>query len=338
MSTGKFYGYIKSQTSVSSPISCIQRADGSLAMSDHERAGIFLEYFSSVFVIDNNHLPEFNPDTSERLEQFSCSVRDIVKIITKLKNNSSPGPDGISAVFLKKILAHIASPLCEVFSHSLAEGTLPDDWKTAHIVPIYKKGDPQQASNYRPVSLTSVIGKILEKIVRTQLLDFMLRNDVIPANQHGFLPKKSTVTNLLECLNDWTYNFDSKMATDVIYLDYSKCFDKVCHSKLLHKLEKYGITNQALQWLKGFLLDRKQYVRVNQSLSAAAEVKSGVPQGTILGPLLFVIYSADLASVVSNSKLSMYADDSKLYKSITNGHDCDLLQEDLNNVLYWAEQ
>ena len=337
LSSGKFYGYVKSQSKVNISIPCIRKEDDTLLTSDYDKACEFLKYFSSVFVTDDNNFPDFNPPCTENLEKFTCNSRDIVKVVMKLKSNSCPGPDGISVFFVKKILAHIANPLCLIYNRSLNEGVLPEDWKQAYIVPIYKKGNPQLASQYRPVSLTSIFCKILERIIRTQLLDFMTRNNVIPENQHGFLPQKSTVTNLLECLDDWTRNFDNNVATDVIYLDYSKCFDKVSHNKLLYKLEKYGIKHSSLKWLKDFLVGREQCVRINQAVSDAALVQSGVPQGTVLGPLLFLIYSADVVNVVLQSKISMYADDTKLYRQVTTTQDCDLLQLDLECVARWAD-
>jgi len=335
--TSKFYGYIKSQTRVNTAIPCIKRQDGSLAMTDHEKACEFSDYFSSVFVHDNNILPEFNYHSSDNLSMFSCSARDVVKTVITLRNTSSPGPDGITVPFIKNILANITSPLCRVYNKSLSEGVLPDDWKCAYIVPIFKKGNQQLSSQYRPVSLTSVICKILERIIRKQLMDYFINNNIFPKEQHGFLPKKSTVTNLLECLNDWTRNYDNGICTDVIYLDYSKCFDKVCHSKLLYKLFKYGVNDKAYEWLENFLLDRIQQVKVNNSLSSAVHLKSGVPQGTVLGPLLFLCYSADLVNVVKYSKLSMYADDTKVFKAIYTIQDCHNLQIDLNSIARWAE-
>ncbi len=126
---------------------------------------------------------------------------------------------------------------------------MPDVWKRASKVPLHQNGDRHCVSNYRPISLTSVISKVLERIVRSQLLDYLLKNNIIPKNQYDFVPKKSTVTNLLVCLNDWTCNFDSNISTDVIYLYYSICFDGVCRDKLLYKLSRCGITGSAWNWI-----------------------------------------------------------------------------------------
>ena len=334
----KFYGYIKSQTKVKSAIPSLRRSDGSMAISDQDKAEEFSSYFASVFVQDNGVLPEFDFNPKHTVNNFTCSVRELIKIVLKLKSNSSPGPDGFTPKFVKNVLANIADPLYKVYRKSLAEGQVPDDWKSAHIIPIFKKGDAQLTSQYRPVSLTSIFCKILERIVRPQMLDFMYKNKLIPKDQHGFIPKKSTVTNLLECMDAWTLNMDKGLSTDVIYLDYSKCFDTVCHNKLLLKLSKYGVTGTAHTWLKNFLTDRVQFVKINNTLSTGVGVVSGVPQGTVLGPLLFILYSADLPNVISHSKISMYADDTKVFKTIGSNDDRSSLQEDLDHIFEWANK
>ena len=332
----RFHNYVRKQTTVASSIPCLKRSDGSLATTDYEKSCLFSEYFSSVFTADNNVLPDFNPDCNSNLNSFSCSVNDVIKVVRKLKNNSAPGIDNYTPFFLKQILAHIANPLTQVFNISLREGVVPSDWKTALITPIFKKGDPQKPSQYRPVSLTSVVCKILERIIREQLIRYLVENSIIPNEQHGFLSKKSITTNLLECLDKWTKNFDDGKQTDIIYLDYSKCFDTVCHSKLLFKLSQYGINGSSLEWLKCFLSNRIQHVKINNSLSPPANVISGVPQGSVLGPVLFLCFSADLKFVVQNCEISIYADDTKLFKRIENVTDCCYLQQDLDAVSNWA--
>ncbi len=224
---------------------------------------VFFRNTFHLFISDNNTLPEFNRNCNNTLGAFTCNVRHIInlKVISKLKNSSSPGPDGYSVYFLKKILAHIANPLCKWYKKSLSESTMPDEWKKALIVPLHKKGDRHYISNYRPISLTSIKQGIGENCPITTIR-LSVKNSIVKKNQHGFVPKKSTVTNLLVCLNDWTCNFDSNIPTDVVYLDYSKCFDKVCHEKLSYKLSRYGFTGSAWNWIKAFLVNIVQGVKV----------------------------------------------------------------------------
>ncbi len=214
--SSKFYGYVKNQMSVKDPIPSLKN-DGSLADTDYQKACEF-SVSSSVFVENNNTLPEFCPVCDDSLMEFTCNVRDVIKVIKKLKTNSYSGPYGLSGYFLKNTVARIAGPLCILFRISLSEGNVPGDWNSAFVVPLHKKGDVRCLDNYRPVSLISTVSKILEQIIRSQLLDYMLKNSIIPKIQHGFVPKKSIATNLLECLNDWTSNFDNNVATDIVYL------------------------------------------------------------------------------------------------------------------------
>jgi hypothetical protein len=204
----KFYNYIRKQNTVCSLIPCMKKTDNSLATSDTEKAELFSEYFSSVFVHDNGVLPDCDINHTTSFDMFHCDVKPMIKIVKKLKSNASPGPDKVTPLFLKNIIANIAKPLCNVYNKCLDEGFVPADWKVAQIIPIFKKGDTQSPGNYRPVSLTSVLCKVLEKVVREQMLKYLFDNGIIPKNQHGFLPKRSTTTNLLECLDDWTSNFD----------------------------------------------------------------------------------------------------------------------------------
>ena len=331
-----FFNYIQKNTTVCESIPCLKTTDGNIVTSDVEKATLLSDYFASVFTVDDGNLPQFTSNCTQNFDHFNCDEITIVKIVKGLKTKSAPGPDGFTPYFLKQIIARIAKPLCIVYQMSLNQGFVPSDWKIAHIIPAFKSGDPQLASQYRPISLTSVFSKVLEKVVRDQMVKYLIVNNILPGNQHGFMSKKSRVTNLLECLDKWSSNFDKGHQTDIIYLDYSKCFDSVCHSKLLYKLSQYGFKDSALHWVASFLTGRTQHVKVNNSLSPPQDVISGVPQGTVLGPTLFLCFTADLNSVVKYCNLSMYADDSKIFKEIQNNLDCLLLQLDLNEVIKWA--
>ena len=200
---------------------------------------------------------------------------------------------------------------------------------------LYKNGDRRLPSNYRPVSLTSVVCKMLERIIKNHLMQYFMQNNLITSRQHGFCPAHSCETQLIHVLDDWISALESGYQVDVIYLDLQKAFDKVPHARLISKLKSYGIGGILLKWIEDFLSDRRQCVHLRGSQSDWIDITSGVPQGSVLGPFLFVAYVNDLPDSVS-SKLYMFADDTKLYRTITSELDCHILQQDLNNVMNWG--
>ena len=214
---------------------------------------------------------------------------------------------------------------------------LPPDWLKAYVTPIFKKGDATDPENYRPISLTCIFCKIMESVIKDQLLNNFLSNKIITNRQHGFLKKRSTATNLLECTRDWSLTIASSCSTDVIYIDFSRAFDSIVFTKLIFKLEKYGICGKLLAWIKAFLFRRSQCVVLENCFSEVREVLSGVPQGSVLGPILFIIYVNDLPEVVLDDIIiQLYADDSKLY-SISRTKDYKgTTQNALNCIVFWA--
>ena len=357
----KFFKYIKTCSSIQSVIPTLKVSENTVCniANEQEKAEAFNNYFSSVFISDNGILPPGNPPVlTSTASAFKCTQTEVALALKDFKTDSSGGPDNFEVYFIKNISACITKPLHKLFSVSLETGKIPKEWKIAKITPVHEKGSKHTISNYRPISLTSVFSKCLEKIVRIQILKHLNNNNLIPTAQHGFLPGRSRVSNLLNCVNDWSLAMDRANVTDVIYLDFSKCFDSVSHPKLLSKLQNIGFVDMALDWLRDFLREREQFValgtntnvfknfhtnifenvlhRSDIGISDKKYVTSGVPQGTVLCPVLFLCYTCNLPSVVRFCKISIYADDTKLYNEICSFEDCENLQKDLDAVSDWA--
>ena len=263
----------------------------------------------------------------------------VLKLLNNLKENKATGPDGIPGRLLKMCSNEITDVLCLIFQSSLNQGCIPSDWRKANIVPIYKKDDKHKVENYRPISLTSVTSKILEHIIHSSVMTFFEDQNTLNHRQHGFRKHRSCETQLITTLNDFTECLNNKKQTDAILLDFSKAFDKVDHSQLLRKLHKYGIRNNLLQWIKSFLSSREQTVLVDGKSSSPAPVSSGVPQGTVLGPLLFLVYINDInENITKGTEIRLFADDSLLYRVINSPLDQQILQNDLITLQAWEEE
>jgi len=318
-----------------SPLLLDPNDKSSLRFTDEDKADILQDQFCSVFTNEPaGSLPEF-PSRTDTDVAFDLTIDMIKKELKDLNPNKSLGPDEIHPVMLKKLAFYIAGPLHTIMAKSFVESKLPDDWKTAHVSPIYKKGKKNLAENYRPVSLTSVACRVMERILKKQIMEHLTNEKLLSTKQHGFMGKRSTVTQLLHYLDKCADSISNDKVVDVIYFDFAKAFDTVPHRRLLRKLEAYGIRGRVLGWMKAFLSDRYQYVKVNGKLSKKCQVQSGVPQGSVLGPLLFVIYINDLAEV-TNSEMFLFADDTKLVEEINNAEDAIRLQHDIEAMEKWS--
>lgn len=261
-------------------------------------------------------------------------------VLDKLKNinpSKSPGQDGVHPRVLKESCNQLATALHHLFNFSLSNSCLPTDWKTANISAIHKKGPRDTPGNYRPVSLTSVIVKLMESIVRDAVMTFLKDNRVISNKQYGFISGRSTLLQLLTVLDQWTEALDRGDFLDVIYCDFMKAFDKVPHLLLLKQLQTYGIQGLVLNWIRAFLLNRTQRIRVNATHSRSYPVLSGIPQGSVLGPALFIIFINNLPDQVLHSQVFLFADDLKIFKPITQPSDQEQLQEDLDHLMEWSD-
>ena len=268
------------------------------------------------------------------LSELLLTEEAVKQKLKNLNTSKAMGPDGIPSIILKELCNELSLPLCNIFNKSLSEGQVPKDWKTAEVTAIFKKGSKPDPGNYRPVSLTSISCKVLESLVTDQIRTFMETNSLFSKCQHGFRNHRSCVTQLLEVLNDLSKMIEDGDCIDIIYLDFSKAFDTVPHQRLLTKLNAYGIDGNLLKWIESFLSERRQRVRVNQSYSNYSPVSSGIPQGSILGPLLFIIFINDLPDDIT-CICKIFADDTKIYNSHKNHI---LIQNDLLKFLKWAEK
>ena len=223
-----------------------------------------------------------------------------------------------------------------LFNLSYLTGKLPQEWKDANVVPIHKKNAKANVENYRPISLTSLIMKIFEKCVRVKV--FSICSDKITSCQHGFLPSKSCGTQMLEYTCDLSINLNSKLQTDIVYFDFAKAFDSVNHDIILNKLKyTFGVDGRLLNFLMSYLKGRRQRVVVDGQFSTWQPVQSGVPQGSILGPLLFVLFINDIVDVISpDTRVLLYADDMKVWRKINSPQDQVALQADITNLHQWS--
>jgi hypothetical protein len=305
---------------------------------DIVKAQIFNKYFSSVFTLDNGQLPVTEDKYVTEVNSVVFTETTVKNALSKLSNTYSSGPDGFPSVFVSKLKDCIAEPLSTLFNVIFESGTLPQIWLCADVIPVFKyKGSSADVKNYRPISLTSVFSKVMEYCVKEEMLNHLVRNGLINVSQHGFLPKKSTLSSLILSINEWTTLLEEGRYVDVVYFDVQKAFDSVVHSKLLAKCASYGFGGNLLRFLEAFLSNRKQRVIVNGCTSDWSPVISGVPQGSVLGPLLFLIYINDFPSQIKWSTSFCYADDTKLSNSFEKREGYSInLQEDIDNYSRWT--
>ena len=341
-----YYGHCRRSLKTKPGVTNVIDRDGKLTETEEETARALNTYYHSVFTRDDPQSsdPPFPNQTEEQLTDIVVTVESVEDLLQSLKANKAAGPDGVENRIMKECSKELAPALTKLFRKSVDEGEVPRQWKEAHIVPIHKGGSKAVMSNYRPVALTSAICKVIEKIVCSAIMSFLMRNELITSQQHGFLRGRSCQTNILLCLENWTQILDDGMSVDVAYFDYAKAFDKVSHRLLKLKLKSYGIGGKLLDWIEAWLGDRRQRVVVGDAKSPWLDVVSGTTQGTVLGFLLFLMFINDLPKVCGNedkSQIMLLADDTKTFQKIEDGRqrECQAeLQVRINSIARWAQE
>ena len=337
-----FYAYVRSKQNVQDKVGPLEDSAGNIISQGFLMAEDLNGYFSSVFTKEDiSSLPvadaKFQGAKSDYLGPLVVTPELVARKIKAMKDNKSPGVDGIPPKLLMETVDQISIPLARVFNLSLREGVVPFEWKEANIIPLFKKGSRNKSENYRPVSLTSVICKLLERLIKDHMVDFLVKHKLLNSSQHGFLKARSCLTNMLCFLEEITKWIDMGSPVDIIYLDFQKAFDKVPHQRLLLKLKAHGIGDSITDWIEQWLTDRRQRVVVDGEVSNWKSVLSGVPQGSVLGPILFLIYINDLDDNITSNVLK-FADDTKLFRKVNTDGDKQHLQNDLDRLVKWSEK
>ena len=331
INNSKIFRYLKSITKSTNNLPVIN-FNSSTADTDCSKANLLNQYFHSVFHNPSPVNIDILPTTNDQIDSIDISVTEVYEALISLDVNKSCGIDKIAPRVLYNCAGVLCEPLHHLFSMCLCHATLPSSWKIHKVVPVFKAGDPTSATNYRPISLLSNTSKVLERLIYNKIIDHVSK--FITPFQFGFTKNCSTLQQMLIFLD---YIINSSSQTDVVYFDISKAFDTVSHDILLNKLWSIGITGVLWAWFKDYLTYRFQSVCINNSYSDLLPVLSGVPQGSILGPLLFIIYINNMTSYINQIQLLKFADDTKCFKHICTLTDSEVLQENVIALLTWSK-
>lgn len=340
---GAFYRYVNRRMTSKSGVGPLRHPNGggTVVTDDSDKANMLNDYFCSVSIVDDGISPEFDRRVSSNvyLDAIDITRESILKFIQKSKAGTSPGPDGIPSSFLKQFKLSLLDPLLILFRYLAELGHMPNDWKLANITPVLKKGLASDIINYRPISLTSVFCKLFERMLQDKMLHYLFTNKLLSRQQHGFLAKHSTCTQLLEVVNDWSIALRNAHSVDVVYFDISKAFDTVSHHKLKQKLLAYGFEGKVLSLISDFITGRSQRVVLPNGFSQWSNLSSGVPQGSVLGPLLFLLYINDIVDLFTGEvSVKLFADDIKIYMEIKDSSETAIFQKAIDNVDEWARK
>ena len=332
----KFYSYIKLKRTENMGVPVLF-SNNKYHITDTDKANALNKQFHSVFVQESSsEAPDMGPSPYPSIGALTFTRNGVAKLLQGLKPNKACGPDDLPARVLKELSHSIADVVTFIYQQSYNNGQVPSDWLHARVTGLYKKGDKTCPANYRPVSLTCILCKCMEHIMFSHISSHLEKHKILTPRQHGFRTGFSCTTQLISAVHDWAETIDNKGQTDIALLDFSKAFDRVSHARLSIKLDYYGISGKSLQWVNAFLGNRTQSVVVNGQSSERCSVSSGVPQGTVMGPLLFLIFINDIVKDL-HSQLRLFADDSTLYRNIETEEDHTKFQEDLLRLQNWAE-
>ena len=325
--------YIKCRRQDKVGIGTLNASNGAPVIHSIEKAQLLNDQFKSVFISED--LQNLPSSPYLPMPEIIITIPGVLKLLSEINPHKASGPDNIPARVLKETASEIAPMLTHLFQQSLNTGVIPPEWKQAYVTPIYKKGNKADPKNYRPVSLTSIISKTMEHILSSQIMNYLECHNILTTTQFGFQQKHSYESQSLLTTDDFTRFLDSNTQVDVGILDLSKAFDKVPHKRLTIKLDYYGIRGNLLTWIQSFLENRTQLVVVEGHYFSLTTVTSGVPQGTVLGPTLFLLYINDISADIL-SQLRLFADDCLIYRPIYSNKDDERLQRDLNSLTQWA--
>ena len=278
-------------------------------------------------------------ESNPRFIFSTVSESQVFKQLKKLDVNKATGLDNISSRLLKAGAGPLSAPLSHIFNLSLKTGLVPSTWKISRVTPLYKDGSRASIGNYRPISVIPVVMKLLERIVHDQFHEYLTHNNMFSIEQSGFRPKHSTLTTLLEVSDYILKNMDAGHLVGAVFLDLKKAFDTVCHPILLNKLKSFGMKGLEFDWFNSYLSHRKQITKVGTATSDMTSVNFGVPQGSILGPLLFTLYINSLPSVACHCKINLYADDTAVFYAGDSVDDVsEKLTADMGKIAMWMEE
>ena len=312
-------------------------------ITNNSKAQALAKFFASTFSQTSSRTSDICMHISETCPIPVITPYEVKRILKTLNNSSFETFDGIPQIIYKQCADELSVPLSHIFNISLLCGQVPEVWKEAIVIAVPKLSKPSLVSEFRPISINPTPCKVLERILRETLTRWFEQFSIIPNEQHGFVKGGSTVTQLLDCLHDWTLALGKNFETDVIYFDLTKAFDRISHEKLLKKLESYGIRGKLLAWFESYLKSRYMTIRVGLDHSDRFPCPSGLPQGGALSPLLFTIYTAELPTLLKSHpcvNVVMYADDIKIYGSYNESNkNCvrSELQNSIDRMLEWCQ-